>query len=408
MTGGRTTYLLGAGASVEAGLPTSTGLTQKVTAAVDDAVRWNNTAQALHVAIGAMIAHDTGRGGPAFAGIDVERLFAAIRMLADRDSLDIAPFVEAWNRNLENFGTERLPSFFGKQFRTAVFNDPFGDVNTEKKFTEGVRALAGRRDLGPTFRRLQSQMIQALGTILTVNEADVDYLRPLLIETEHPLQIATLNYDHSVELMCRREGKVVDTGITEWSGGYQWSWKQDNDVRLLKLHGSLDWYLSRDLVQGGLSTDRVYLGSDLEPDARERMADQLALVFGQGSKLRSDGPFLAMLVEFDQFLASTDHLIIVGYSFRDDHINAAIRRWFNGIEKPRVSIVNPSVTEWDSDYHSAPEFYRELSHAMRDHTAMTYPEPLLEGHALIADGAGAGLQRLAIDRDRARGGGAAP
>ena len=67
-----------------------------------------------------------------------------------------------------------------------------------------------------------------------------------------------------------------------------------------------------------------------------------ALVFGLGSKLRSDGPFLAMLVEFDRLLASTEWLTIVGYSFRDDHINAALTRWMNGSAR-RLSVIDPDI-----------------------------------------------------------------
>jgi hypothetical protein len=73
------------------------------------------------------------------------------------------------------------------------------------------------------------------------------------------------------------------------------------------------------------------------------------MVFGQGSKLRSDGPFLAMLVEFDRMLAETEWLTVIGYSFRDDHINAALTRWLNGDRAQRISVIDPSVERWGSE-----------------------------------------------------------
>lgn len=85
-----------------------------------------------------------------------------------------------------------------------------------------------------------------------------------------------------------------------------------------------------------------------------------ALVFGLGSKLRSDGPFLAMLVEFDRLLASTEWLTIVGYSFRDDHINAALTRWMNGSSARRLSVIDPDIEKWMQDSGGAPRYFARL------------------------------------------------
>jgi hypothetical protein len=387
----RTTYLLGAGASVDAKLPTSTELTRLITAEIDNANRYGGEAQALHIAIGAMVAHDTGQGGRAFAGIDVERLFSAIRMLADRNTLDIAPFVASWNQNLDGVGGRRLPPAWGSNFRKQLDDTRFGDSGLERVFKGGVEAVSGASDLGPVITRLQSRMIAALGKILAVDPADVSYLEPLLSESHSPIQIATLNYDRSVELLAENTGTAYDTGIRNWDGGYSWSWNQDAEMRLLKLHGSLDWYLLKDPPgDKKLRADKVSLAEDLDDEKRRLSSDQLALVFGQGAKLRSDGPFLAMLVEFDRMLKKTDRLVIVGYSFRDDHINAAVRRWHNERVDPSIVIINPALADWE-DYRQAPGFYGELSEVMH---AQARPNALNPAHRLIAKGAAEGLQEL--------------
>lgn len=363
----RTTVLLGAGASVEAGLPTSTKLTEKIAGFIGDR-RWTglDTTTAFHVAVGAMIAHDTGRGHKAYEGIDVERLFAAIRMLADRDSLEIAPFVASWNANLDTLGSVRgLPSFWGSDFRKEISDSRFGNSGLERTFREGVTALAGSRDLRSTFTNLQDEMIAALNQILTVDPARTSYLAPLLSKTDEQLQIATLNYDLSVELVADRAQVSYDTGIRQWRGGYQWKWRPGVDLRLLKLHGSLGWYFGNDEQPGKLRSDIVRIAEDLTEDQISQYRDRLALVFGQGAKLRSNGPFLAMLLEFDKFLERTDQLVVVGYSFRDDHINAAIRRWFNKRREPRMVVINPDIDNWAADYSEAPLFYNELLEARR-------------------------------------------
>ena len=354
-----------------------------------------------------MIAHDTGRGRKAFDGIDVERLFAAIRMLADRESLEIAPFVATWNANLDTLGeSRRLPPFWASEFMKAI-RDERARSQLERSFSEGVRALEGRKDLRSTFARLQDEMIAALASILTVDPSRVDYLAPVLADVEEQLQVASLNYDLSVEHLAERADTTFDTGIEGWRGGYQWRWKSGVKLRLLKLHGSLNWYFGNDDHPGKLTSDVIRLATDMSGDERKRYQNRLALVFGQGAKLRSDGPFLAMLLEFDKFLERTDHLVVVGYSFRDDHINAAVRRWFNKRQSPRVTIINPDLDDWRRS-PDAPPFFHELYAAMRAEGAASRDPVLKPGFALRTTTAGKGLIETFGEGPRLRRAGAAP
>lgn len=139
-----TTVLLGAGASVDAGIPVSVDLTKKIAETIDTpSNRYNKTAHALNVAIGAMVAHDTAHGRAAFAGIDVERIFAAVRMLARRDELDIAPYVAAWNQHLEQTpGEGNLPSSWAHDFGEAIRGSGHSFASrAEQGFRDGVNAL---------------------------------------------------------------------------------------------------------------------------------------------------------------------------------------------------------------------------------------------------------------------------
>jgi hypothetical protein len=388
----RTTFLLGAGACVDAGLPTSIGLTEEITKAVDQNFRYGVAPQALHAVIGAMVAHGTGRGSGAFDGINVERVFSAVQMLARRDELEIAPFVSAWNQNLEHLDASRnLPAFWGSNFKKEVQNSQRGERDLERIFSTGVAALAGSRELGPIFTRLESLMIGALGKALSVQDSKLDYLAPLLALQENPSRIATLNYDRSVELLSERAGMSLDTGIQLWDGGYDWSWESSAEVQLLKLHGSLDWYVDHRRDEGArMRGDRVRRAVDMTQDEIRAHSDSLALVFGQGSKLRSEGPFLAMLLEFDRFLLTTERLVIVGYAFGDEHINSAIRRWLNRTERPIVSIINPAISLWGKPYR-APIFYLELTRAMQRQTPPGTPP---EGLQLFALPTGPGLKEV--------------
>lgn len=350
--------LLGAGASVEAGVPVSVGLTRAITDRVaGGAYQSRPTSSALHIAIGAMTAHDTAHGQGAFDGIDVERLFSAIQMLADRENLEIAPFVASWNRALDQIGSGKLPTGWSRQFRQE-FGSRF-DMQFEQAFARGVRAVIGGGN-DDVFLGLQREMVGALRECLAIAPGASDYLAPLAAITPHPARIATLNYDRGVELMGESTKKVVSTGLDDWLGGsLEWRWGDGADIHLLKLHGSIDWYSVRDQADKPLS-DRLYQVGQPE----NAYFGELGVVFGQRGKLRSDGPFLAMLAEFERWLEETDRLVVVGYSFRDDHINALIRRWLNRFPSGGITIVDPILENPWSVVHNVSDFYRELLFAV--------------------------------------------
>jgi len=288
----------------------------------------------------------------------------------------------------------RFSLSWDKNFRNAVLDARgTGRYALERAFAEGVRAVIQPRERD-LLGALEERLLSVLRLELRVEEGASDYLAPMI--RARPLAgIATLNYDLSVELACRRAGVTVDTGLDKWSGGYEWSWDDTADVRLLKLHGSLDYVLGANSSDVRMSEDHLI---QMEPSEHGRLVNGVpAMVFGHGSKLRSDGPFLAMLVEFDRMLQQTEWLTIVGYSFRDDHINAAITRWLNGTHAQRLSIIDPSVRDWTADGgYRAKGYVARLLLALRGRQATPHggrEVPAL-GHDLLAVGAAEGLAQL--------------
>lgn len=128
--------------------------------------------------------------------------------------------------------------------------------------------------------------------------------------------IATLNYDNSIELAG---GKQVVTTLTK-NNHVEVPATGPNHVRLLKLHGSLDWRRVEDdvLRDANPAADWEY-----EP----------GVIFGSGNKLRAYGPFLQLLRQFHDTLSKSKNLVVIGYSWRDPHINAEIRRWSKGASR---------------------------------------------------------------------------
>ena len=118
-------FLLGAGASVDAGLESSVGLTKAIAEHLGRGAFRNPVGQLLHAVIGAMVQHDTSGGGNAFLAPDVERVFSAVSNLKLRDNLDLSAFVERWNGSLDAVtGPSGLSRSWAREFRESLSLDP--------------------------------------------------------------------------------------------------------------------------------------------------------------------------------------------------------------------------------------------------------------------------------------------
>ena len=308
-------------------------------------------ALALNLVVGLMIAHETRFGASPYEIMNVERVFSAIKMLSEKDSLEIAPYVSGWTDDrLDRIG--QLPSGWVDRFKKAVISTTHWQL--AKEFTEGVLALMDINPLDRVYESLMRRMLVEIRALLSIEDEErFDYLSPLF-GLPGVVRIATLNYDLGVEAAAGRHRVRIDRGIEQWSGGFEWNWRNRSRVRLLKLHGSLDWSITEPARTPGDAhfanrSPIVTLGGEAW-DVHGWGGPQPGVVFGNREKLRTDGPFLAMLFEFSKWLRSTDHLIVVGYSFGDDHINTLIRDWLgNGTAGRHMSIIDPGFPVSMSD-----------------------------------------------------------
>ena len=334
--------LLGAGASVEAGIPATVDMTRAIADIVDNDFRakYDGAAQALHYVRSKIVAYDAVRGGSAYAEVDVERLFSAVQLLADRENLEITPFVGNWDQGVGAIDVPQRSSFWGRNFKEAVFSSFDRDV--ERLLDQFVREKVGLGS-GYVFARLVERMTMALRQV-TIVTRPVDYLAPLmaLAQRQSFLAVATLNYDLSIEAIARQASIPSTTGIEYWSEHGRWNWPKEG-IRLLKLHGSIDWRVEtirpRATPSGVLSSIAVTATDDPVGDHRPP-----ALVFGQRGKLTTPGPFLDLLTQFREEIEQVDRLLVIGYSFRDEHVNEAVRRWINGDRRRHLVVIDPGFT----------------------------------------------------------------
>ncbi|WP_230281734.1 SIR2 family protein [Croceicoccus sp. Ery15] len=303
-----TVILLGAGASVDAGIPDALSLTERVYERLS--ARLPNEARLFSYVIAKLITKRARQGGSPFNRVNIEEVYDALKRYVERENDPLNEFVYSWD--------DALPK--------AEFNrDRF-----EKVFTKAVQGLdirLGRsasidgsavRDLSQMIENSLSEAnskpflgnyLNALVDCLTDESADQEYLTQLVRIVERQcISLGSLNYDKLIENACMRSGFSFDYGLSSWNDRRIVRF-DPSDVKLLKLHGSVNWF------EHG---DRITMS--------EKGAFKRGMIFGgQGDKLVHYGPYLQIRYEFNKHLRRAKKLGVIGYSFQDLHMNALTR-----------------------------------------------------------------------------------
>jgi hypothetical protein len=351
--------LLGAGASVDAGMPTSEGMVEKL---LDDfrdqsvEVGSKSRHRLLEFVVYSLKTQAASRGD--LVGVDVETMFDAIETLASRTGLPIAPFISAWQplvaeaeRTAAAAALRQSPERrLARLLETAITAKAQQIVSTRTAGTNEaenfIRELIGAGDAaGSAFAGLAEAVLEALVRVLRLeNPEKVRYLAPLidLFRAQGHLDIATLNYDVTVERLGDLLEVPVETGMDDWSSAEKLSFGAG--VRLFKLHGSIDWKLTRHPV---VTPDIGKLPYETISRQKELVPDKPALIFGAGNKLRAGGPYLDLLRHFKESLEQCQAQLVVGYSFRDEHVNAILTNWMNADGSRRMVILDRSADRFN-------------------------------------------------------------
>jgi hypothetical protein len=415
--------LLGAGASVEAGVPDSYDMTKRISEHFHQDVLLRKQAHVISFVIGGLLFQHGVRGNdPLAEGVNVEELFNAVILLAERNTLEAAPFVGSWHAMVQEFDKESIqapnldrllkaifegirkeiidalpsspPSFGGRNIDKAIENaikkaveaavkgrsislgysdsvgrevgdyvmeivkrwldnlknkSPHSNYAFQTEFKSAIRSLQEQPGEGEIFERTAESMIRALTKLVWIDSGErVVHLESLLrlVGQQKRLVVATLNYDNSIELLSQRGNASCNTGIAQWSEAGTFDFAGDG-IQLIKLHGSIDWVMER-----GIRTKERPLPHTLvrSINSAERVPSRPAVIFGQRNKLTAEGPFLDLLRAFQLELSASERLTVVGYSFRDDHVNEYISQWLNKNRDHKLRVINRSFAQRPSEY----------------------------------------------------------
>lgn len=309
-TPSRVIFLLGAGASVEAGIPDTFRMVRRFEK--DAMSRLDERVRAAARVLLSRLGHKGGREGP-----DIERILSAAVALAERNSATLRPFATKF---LEGIGPERDFS----------------------QLAAGLRAFI--RDA------------------CTVSPSKLEYLYPLADLRRHlgPLTVFSVNYDMCIESVC-------DNFDLNYTDGFDVTWNPSlfesasYDVRIFKLHGSLVWF------SAGSKTDRpgravkipLRFSQDLGRDKiRYYTGDAVEdmMIYPQIGKDRYTEPYARLFFEFNRQLDDSRILVVVGYSFRDEELRLAVAEALRKNKDLYLIIIDPEAGKRIADQQSSPSF----------------------------------------------------
>lgn len=220
---------------------------------------------------------------------------------------------------------------------------------------EGSKPWHERGPLTDLVRRCLDHIQESVASQLapTGKKEGLGLLDELLASsTSGPLNIVTLNHDTLLE--CFLEGKTVIDGFRPFTTEADvfdptcFDSETPSEVRLLKLHGSIDWFryqgpAGRDLALRVRSGDPSHVknesGTDLRPPT------QRLLLAGTTNKELAYGAgiFLELMFQFHRVLKGTRLLVVSGYGFGDKGINNRIWAWLDAHPENKLMVLHEDV-----------------------------------------------------------------
>lgn len=300
MEEGSVMFLLGAGASFDAGIPMAIKMSQDV----EDLIADNNELRDLYYFLKSAITYQRGLEGSFDDPVGIEDLLGVIEVLGQKHHNKLYPFVGAWNTHLTKVG--------GSDFK----NLELLDEKIRGNLISWVKPQNGYRD---------GNYLSGMGRFGN----DYGYSIPIF----------TMNYDLLIERNLRESGFTVETGFNltdyKWDATrFERNENDEVDFYLYKLHGSIDWERDNDD-----SEDFLY--------CRDDPCDNPDLIFGVNYKLNSGDPYLFYTYELRKYSLedSTRLIFVVGYSFGDDYVNKLLSQAIKRNPRKRIVNVEPNASD---------------------------------------------------------------
>ena len=281
-------FLLGAGASADAGIPISAKMINKIENLLKKDPEWQDVHRPLPPREEARST--TRRASRARFGdgvpYNIETMVNSLYELERNEEHPLYPFIASWNSRFQPPGRPGL---------------------RERQDVSGGRSSAFSRT-GCAPRRFSGRLLSRVRPRPERPELPAEDLHPELRHLRRPARPRGL----PGRIRVRRLRDAPYLGLRTVRAGRGVRALQPPQVYLYKIHGSIDW--KRDGSQNLYRVDQVQLVE----------SDNMEIIFGRDFKLEAADPYLFYAYEFRRYCLLSKLIVSIGYSFGDAHINKMI------------------------------------------------------------------------------------
>lgn len=206
----REMLLFGAGASKEAGVPTAYGLTHEIANEFRRQQHLQRHSRVVSFVLGGLLFNRGIHGDdPLSSGVNVEEFFNAIQLLADRSSLEAAPFVGSWHSMVEEFDKIQPPALHADKLQEIIFKSvtekifdsiptflpSFGASSIDRKLNEHIKnsveaAVKGRSSSFSSFNSVGGEIGSFVKDIMKSWSENLKRSRPSSFDFERAFKQA--------------------------------------------------------------------------------------------------------------------------------------------------------------------------------------------------------------------------
>lgn len=150
-------------------------------------------------------------------------------------------------------------------------------------------------------------------------------------------EVFTTNYDNVIEDYCSQSGHTCILSVLNRELSPVAKTVSEEKCILTKLHGSLNWLIDKQTneVQVVETQSRIRKGSP-------RWNRNEYILFGTKARLGISGIYDDLFKRLEDFLLKAEVCIVIGFSFRDDHINEKFTQALQQNKSLKIIIVSPS------------------------------------------------------------------
>ena len=300
-------FLLGAGASVDAGIKHAKEMTLDIEEKINSHEDFKKFYELYNYLKSSIIFQRGLMGEFEERTATIEELLDVLSEINQKHQNKLYPFIGGWNIHLLKVAGEEFEkvSKLDKEIRSQLFRW----INISNY------------DLSIYFRGLQ-ELVSDLGSAV---------------------RVFSLNYDICVERAFVGTSFNIELGFDsdrKWEASkFDANENADVGVYLYKMHGSIDWIKNAEC--GGV----LMLCDNPQPDPE--------LIFGNTAKLRSIDPYLFYVHEFRKYSLkeALRFIVVIGYSFSDDYVNSLISQAIARSKFAKVLVVAPLIEIKDNHAH---------------------------------------------------------